>query len=337
MYRHMSKLEKMEIIRLVESSPLSATQTLKRYGVCSSTYYRWKHKWKRYGMAGLVDSKPHPKRQWNQLTPREEQNIIEVALLNPEWSSREVSLYLTDKKGIGVSESTVYRRLKARGLIKEPAIKRFPASDEYKIKTTGINQQWQTDATYLKVDRWGWFYLISVLDDYSRKILSWELKTSMKADDFSDVIEAACEFVEITEPGRKIRIVTDNGSALISKDFGDYIEAKGLGHILASPYHPQTNGKIERYHKSAKERILLHVWETPEELKAEISAFIGWYNARRYHEGIGNVTPDDVYYGRRDTMLIQRKEVKQKTLLARREFNGRITKQEAKIASKKPA
>ena len=334
----MSKYDKMEIIRSVESSELSTACTLNTLGIRSSTYYRWKSKWKTYGIPGLADTKPHRQRQWNQLKPDEEQSIIEVALLNPEWSSREVSLYLTDTRGISVSESTVYRRLKARGLIKEPAVKRFPASAEYKIKTTGINQQWQTDATYLKVDRWGWFYLISVLDDYSRKILSWELKTSMKADDFSDVIEVACEFVEITEPAQhKIRIVTDNGSALISKDFGDYIEARGLGHIVASPYHPQTNGKIERYHKSAKERILLHVWETPEQLQAEIAAFIALYNTRRYHEGIGNVAPDDVYYGRRDSILKQRKEAKEKTLLSRREFNGRMVKQGAQIASKKHA
>ena len=334
----MSQHDKMEIIRLVESSGVSTARTLKRTGVSSSTYYRWKHRLKTYGMPGLIDNKPHRRRHWNRLMPKEEQTVIEAALLHPEWSSREVSLYLMDTRGISVSESTVYRRLKAHGLIKEPAIKRFPASGEYKIKTTGINQQWQTDATYLKVDRWGWFYLISVLDDYSRKILSWELKTSMKADDFSDVIEAACEFVELTEPAqRKIRIVTDNGSALISKDFGDYIEARGLGHILASPYHPQTNGKIERYHKNAKERILLHVWETPEQLQAEIASFIDWYNTRRYHEGIGNVTPDDVYYGRRENILKQRKEAKEKTLLARRKINGKMVKQGAKIATKKHA
>ena len=102
-------------------------------------------------------------------------------------------------------------------------MKTFPAGKEYRVKTTGINQLWQMDATYVKVDRWGWFYLISVLDDYSRKILAWQMKTSMKTEDFSDVVEQACEFTGMNAVpiDDRTKLLTDNGSALISKDFGD--------------------------------------------------------------------------------------------------------------------
>ncbi len=142
-------------------------------------------------------NKPYRARTWNQLLPWQIDKILEYATFNPEYSSREISLYITDNENFSVSESTVYRRLKERGLIPEPKIKRFPASDEY-------------------------------------------------------------------------------------------LEARGIGHIFAAPYHPQTNGKIERYHRSMKEQIFLHVWELPEELEKEIARFVSWYNNRRYHEA--NVT-----------------------------------------------
>ena len=324
----MSAELKLEVLRAVQGSGLPATQALSQLRIARSTYYRWRNSFRCRGTPGLYNRSPARKRTWNQILPEERDKILEIALLFPEWSPRQVSCHITDNAGFAVSESTVYRILKSEGHIQEVQQKTFPAASEYRVKTTEINQQWQTDATYLLVKNWGWYYLISVLDDFSRRILAWRLQSAMTTGDFSDVIEAACEsvgFDSLPEKNRP-RLVTDNGSALISKDFGHYLEIKGIGHILASPYHPQTNGKIERYHRSCKERINLIVWESPDELKREIESFIEYYNGWRYHEALGNVTPDDVYFGRRESIHTRRRKLQGKTLARRQAINAKLTR-----------
>jgi RNA-directed DNA polymerase len=319
---------KLEVLRAVEAGQQPVSRTLTQLGIPRSTYYRWRASFRRRGRAGLHDQPSVRRRAWNRILPAERDQVLQIALLYPEWSCREVSCHITDQCGFTISESSVYRILKAEGLIPDLQVKTFPAGSEYAIKTTEPNEQWQTDATYLLVKNWGWYYLVSVLDDFSRRILAWRLQPSMTAADFSEVVEAACEATRVGDlpSERRPRLVTDNGSALISKDFGGYLEAKGLGHILASPYHPQTNGKIERYHRSCKERVNLIVWETPQELEREIAGFIAYYNQRRYHEALGNVTPDDVYFGRRDSIHTRRRRLNGKTLARRRTVNAQLAR-----------
>ena len=215
------------------------TQVLAQLQIPRSSYYRWRANFRRRGLLGLRDRPSSQSRVWNQILPEERDKMLEIALLYPEWSPREVSCHITDHCGFTISESSVYRILKVEGLIREVHQKTFPAGAEYRVKTTWPNQQWQTDATYLLIKNWGWYYLISVLDDFSRKILAWRLQSAMTAGDFSEVVEAACQATGVgqMESQKRPRLVTDHGSALISRDFGYYLEAQGLGHILASPYH----------------------------------------------------------------------------------------------------
>jgi putative transposase len=172
----MSTLKKLEVLRAVESSGLNTRGALERLGIPESTYYRWRRRFRDDGTRGLVDRSPFRGLSWNQILPQEREKVMEIALLYPEWSSREVSCYVTDNCDFSISESTVYRILKKAGLIKPVEIKTFPAGPEYSVKTSRPNEQWQTDATYMLVKNWGWYFLISILDDFSRKILAWRLQ-----------------------------------------------------------------------------------------------------------------------------------------------------------------
>ncbi len=307
----------------VARSPFSVRKTLHDLDVPPSTYYRWKKAYASSGEAALVDKSPYRGRVWNQLLDVERSEILRLAAEFPEKSSRELAVHLTDHGAFAVSESTVYRALKRAGLVFPRPVKTFAASSEYRYKPKRVNEQWQTDASYFKALHWGWYYLISVLDDKSRKILAWRLQPSMRAPDFSEVIEAACEFtgVDRMDENRKPRILSDRGSALVSGELAEYLDIKGIHHIFAAPYHPQTNGKIERYHRSLKERVNQNVHETPIQIENEILEFVNWYSQRRVHEALGNVTPDDVYFGRKEAILRKRAELKRRTLENRKIMN----------------
>jgi putative transposase len=297
--------EKIEIIRLVEQSHLSVRETLEKIGIPRATFYRWYDLYQTGGPEALEDRRPCPKPVWNRIPDAIRQQIIQLALDEPELSPRELAVRFTDQHGYFVSEASVYRLLKAQDLITSPACIVMKASDEFKDKTSAPNQLWQTDFTYLKVIGWGWFYLSTVLDDFSRYILAWKLCTSMKAEDVTETLEAALQAsgLEQVEVAHRPRLLSDNGSSYISSDLACWLEGKGMTHVRGAPYHPMTQGKIERWHQTLKNRILLENYFLPGDLEAQIEAFVAHYNHQRYHESLDNLTPADVYFGRGETIL----------------------------------
>ena len=197
------------------------------------------------------------------------------------------------------------------------------AADEFRDKTTRPNELWQTDFTYLKVTGWGWYYLSTILDDYSRYVVAWRLCTTMKAEDVTDTLEDAlvasgCDAATVVH---KPRLLSDNGSSYISGDLAKWLDAKDMDHVRGAPNHPQTQGKIERWHQTLKNRILLENYYLPGALERAIGQFINHYNHHRCHESIGNVTPADAYFGRAPQILEERKKIKEETLKQRRLYN----------------
>jgi len=315
-----SAKEKAEILSLVANSGLPRVRALEKLGLPRSTYYRWL---KRQAEGRLQDRKGGSPIPWNRVSPEEEALVPEEARAAPELSARQLAWKVTDTGQSYISESTVYRILKREGLIKPVEITGFKAGKEYRRKTKGINELWASDCCHLKVACWGWYYLETVMDDFSRFILGWDLKTDMTGGSLEDVVQLAVDFTGVTDVPVEDRTVllSDNGAGYISQQFNQYLRLVGIRHITASPFHPQTNGKIERYHRTLKGEINRVPYDMPGGLKEAIRAFIEYYNYRRYHEGLGNVTPYDVYTGRHLEIIRRRKEVKSKTLAARRDYN----------------
>ena len=318
--------EKLEIIRLVEQSHQPVKKTLEQIGVSRPTFYRWYDLYRRFGEAGLEDRRSGSGRVWNRIPNEVRQQVLEMALDQPELSPRELAVTFTDEKHYFVSEASVYRLLRAHNLITSPAFIVMKAADEFREKTTGPNQLWQTDFTYLKVIGWGWFYLSTVLDDFSRYIIAWKLCTGMATSDVQDTLNLALEASGLDEVNviHRPRLLSDNGPSYISGDLAEYLADKGMKHTRGAPYHPQTQGKIERWHQTLKNRILLENYFLPGDLEAHIEAFVEHYNHQRYHESLANVTPADAYFGRAPAIIKLRERIKRQTIEHRRLQHRRL-------------
>jgi transposase InsO family protein len=311
--------EKRELIDLVERSSLPVRRTLGQLGIPKSTFYGWYERYREGGDEALADARPICGRVWNQLPEKIRESLLALALKRPELSARELAVRYTER-GYFVSESSVYRLLKAHDLITRPAFVLMKAADKFQQPTTAINQLWQTDFTYLKVIGWGWFYLSTVLDDYSRYILAWKLCDGMTARDVRDTLDLAlaASGLETATVKHRPRLLSDNGPSYVSAELKDWLDDHGMGHTRGRPYHPMTQGKIERWHRWMKNQVLLENYYLPGDLKALLGEFIGYYNTQRYHESLNNLTPEDVYTGRGQTVLNRRMKIKQKTIAERR-------------------
>jgi transposase InsO family protein/transposase-like protein len=319
----LSASEKYEVIRLVEESELSVRRTLEELDVNRSTFYRWYKAYRDRGYEGLLSSSKSPKQFWNKLPESVKEQCLEVALEHPELSPRELAWHITDQHEYFISESSVYRLLKQYDLITSPAYILLQASDKFHTPTRRINELWQTDFTYFKLVGWGWYFLSTVLDDYSRYIISWKLTTTMSADDVKLTLDDAIEQTGVAQVmvKHRPRLLSDNGPCYLSKELREYLDEQKIEHTRGAPYHPQTQGKIERYHRSMKNVVKLENYYYPWELEKAIRQFVDYYNHQRYHESLDNVTPADMFYGRYEEIMGRRQLIKQQTLQRRKEEN----------------
>jgi len=319
----MNGVMKGDLVEKVESQRGSRSDILQELQIPRSTYYHWRKTYEEEGIAGLQKVRSGG-RIWNRLMAAEVERVLKVARLHPELSPRLLAVKITDEEDFSISESTVYRILKENGLVYPRPLGEMPAQKQWRHKTTRPDELWQCDATNLFVIGWGYYKLIPVEDDFSRKIIAHDVRPDETAFSLSDILEMGLENARkeghLTGTDPMPQLYSDNGSGFTSKLLAEYLSQHGIKHIFGTPYHPQGRGKIERFNRRIKEKLCLVVYCSPEELKKVVDETIAIYNSTP-HESLDNVSPNDVYAGRKEGILQRRKEKKRLTLERRKQYN----------------
>ncbi len=273
--------------RWSEKTEIGAGRLIGWLGITASKFYSWRL---RYGRVNEHNSWV-PRDFW--LQDWEKQAIINFHWRNPLEGYRRLTFMMLDADVVAVGPSSVWRVLSQAGLLRK--WKGTPSR-----KGTGFeqppepHQHWHIDVSYINI-RATFYYLCSILDGYSRFIVHWDLRESMREADIEIILEGAKE----KYPEAKPRIISDNGPQFIARDFKEFIRISGMTHVRTSPYYPQSNGKIERWHKSLKEECIRPgVPLSLEEARRLIQQWVDHYNTVRLHSAIGYVTPRDMIEGR---------------------------------------
>jgi len=264
-------------------------------GISRSKYYDWG---KRYGKVNEHNSWV-PRDFW--LEAWEKEAIVEYTVNHPRNGYRRLTYMLMDADIVAVSPSSVYRVLKDAGLLLKWNRKSTRKGDGF-IQPLKAHEHWHIDISYLNI-RGTFYYLCSILDGYSRYIVHWEIRESMTERDVEVITQRAREKF----PGVNPRIISDNGPQFIAKDFKEFIRICGMSHVKTSPYYPQSNGKIERWHQTVKGGCIRP--KTPlslEDAKRAVAEFVEYYNNERLHSAIRYITPKDKLEGHSDTILAER-------------------------------
>lgn len=288
-------------------------------GISSSKYYSWIDRAEQFNHHnGIV-----PKKHW--ILPWEREAIINYARLHFGEGYRRLTYMMIDDNIAAVSPSTTYRALKTAGLLNRwNKVKRSSKGGGFD-QPTMPHQHWHTDIKYVNF-RGTFLFLISVIDGYSRYIVHHELRTSMQEYDIQITIQRALEKYPLARP----RLITDNGSQFISKDFTEYLKQAGLQHIRTSIAYPQSNGKIERYHRTIHEECLASKsLINLEDARKQIADYIDYYNTKRLHSSLFYLTPDD-FLNNRITEKLELRNTKLQLAKKVRQENGRQASYEVK-------
>jgi transposase InsO family protein len=322
---------KQEVLDLVEltrdRTGWTTTRILGKLGLSKSRYHSWQRRARR---ERLEDGATVKAESLDQLLSEEKHSAIAYALSHPRDGYRRLAWQMIDEDVAFLSPSSVYRVLNEADLLSR--WKRSARVGEPPPKPVRPNERWHTDIMYLRVED-SWFFLVTVIDAYSRYVVHWDLLSSMTAADVRLVIQEALERSGMATPSAttpvKPEIVSDNGSQFTSKDFKQLVRQFELKHIRIRTYHPESNGVVERYHRTTREEISEVELRNLSHAREIIAKWVRHYNEKRLHAGIGYMEPVVYYSGDPE----ERKACRAAKLLAAREERRRINAERLRLAA----
>jgi transposase InsO family protein len=308
-----------EVVDFVERygrlTGLGVSRLIGWLGIGRDKFYAWR---RRYGR-GNEHNAPIPRDFW--LEPWEKEAIISFYRQNPDEGYRRLTYMMIDEDVVAVSPASTYRVLKEAGVMRSWNRRESKKGTGF-VPPLRAHDHWHVDVSYLNICG-TFYYFCGLLDGYSRYVVHWEIRESMKEADVEIVIERAKE----TFPQARPRIISDNGPQFIAKDFKEFIRLSGMTHVRTSPFYPQSNGKIERFHQSLKRECIRP--KTPlslEDARRTVTAFVGHYNTVRLHSAIGYIAPKDKLEGRGEAI---RQERERKLAEARERRKRRFESQDS--------
>jgi transposase InsO family protein len=308
---------KQELIESIESSPFSALQACKVLGLSADRFYRWRMR------DSLIDKPPIAKLAPHKLLPVEQEEIVSYSLEHPEQRHRELWYNLAREGKVYVSRSSVYRVLKSDGLVPLHVFGK-PHREKVKPDPKKPHEDWMIDITYIPIQSVDW-YLIVLIDVYSRYIVGWELSSSMTWHEIQQVVDFAIEDLGLRDSAEKPRLHNDNGSQLKAKKLRQWLKELGVLQDFSRPKVPEDLAILERFMRTVKQEEV-YSGEYPDQYEARdgIGTFIDYYNYRRPHQSLGYVTPYHKLTGKDETVIQQRKKKHIAAQQQRKEINKRM-------------
>jgi putative transposase len=253
----------------------------------------------------------------------EKQAIVDYHDRRPLEGYRRLTFMMLDDDVVATSPASVYRVLKAAGRLDRRSWSPSKKGTGF-VQPLSAHAHWHVDVSYINVGG-TFYYLTSLLDGFSRAIVHWEIRESMTERDVETIVQRGLE----RHPGATPRIISDNGPQFIARDFKEFIRVAGITHVRTSPYYPQSNGKLERWHGSLKRECVRPAAPgSLEEARRRIASYVDHYNTVRLHSALGYVTPMDKLAGLDAEIFAER----DRKLEAAREVRRRVRRQAREVA-----